>query len=90
MSAVTRWRMLLVAMLVPLYAAAGAPDLYVTANALFEGRAMLSIDGTPHMLQVGETSPEGVRLVAASATQAVIDIDGHRQTLFPGRDAGAS
>ena len=37
---------------------------------LFEGRAMLSIDGTPRMLQVGETSPEGVRLVAASATQA--------------------
>lgn len=86
----TRWRMLLAAMLLPLCAAAVAQDLYVTANALFEGRAMLSIDGTPRMLQVGQVSPEGVRLVSASATQAVIDIGGHRQMLSPGRDAGAN
>ncbi|MBP8924313.1 MAG: TIGR02281 family clan AA aspartic protease [Pseudomonadales bacterium] len=90
MSEVARWGMLVAAMFVSLCATAVAQDLYVTANALFEGRAMLSIDGTPRMLQVGETSPEGVRLVAASATLAVIDVGGRRQTLAPGRDAGAN
>lgn len=88
MKDVARRRMLLAMMFVPLCATAIAQDLYVTANALFEGRAMLSVDGTPRMLRVGESSPEGVRLVAASASQAVIDIGGRRQTLAPGRDAG--
>ena len=79
-----RW--MLAAMLLPL--AVAAESVHVTAAALFEGRAMLGIDGSRRLLRVGETSPEGVKLVSATAREAVIEIDGRRQTLAPGRDTG--
>jgi len=79
-----RW--MLAATLLPL--AVAAESLHVTAAALFEGRAMLGIDGSRRLLRVGETSPEGVKLVSATAREAVIEIDGRRQTLAPGRDTG--
>jgi len=66
--------------------AAGAPD--IRASALFEGRAMLSIDGTQRVLRAGQTSPEGVTLISANAREAVIEIGGKRVTLAPGRDTG--
>ena len=82
-----RW--ILAAALLPFVAAAAAADpVYVTAAALFEGRAMLSINGSQRLLRVGETSPEGVKLLGASAREAVIEIGGRRQTLAPGRDTG--
>ncbi len=65
-------------------------DPSITANALFEGRAMLSIDGTPRLLRVGQTSPEGVRLVAASSREAVVEVAGRQVHLAPGRDAGGA
>lgn len=63
-----------------------APE--VSASALFDGRAMLSIDGTQRMLRVGQTSPEGVKLLGANAREAVIEIAGKRYTLAPGRASG--
>lgn len=78
-------RRMLAALVLPL--AAAAEPVYVTAAALFEGRAMLSIDGSQRLLRVGETSPEGVTLLSASAREAVIEIGGRRQTLAPGRDS---
>ena len=77
---------MLTALVLPL--AAAAEPVYVTAAALFEGRAMLSIDGSQRLLRAGETSPEGVTLLSASAREAVIEIGGRRQTLAPGRDSG--
>ena len=68
--------------------AAAAEPVYITAAALYEGRAMLGIDGRQRLLRAGETSPEGVTLISATAREAVIEIDGRRQTLAPGRDTG--
>jgi aspartyl protease family protein len=62
-----------------------AEDMYIAASALFEGRAMLSINGRTQLLRVGQQSPEGVKLVAANAKSAVIEFQGKRQTLSPGR-----
>ncbi len=42
----------------------------VRAIALFPQRAVLEIDGTQHLLRVGEVSPEGVRLLAADSRHA--------------------
>lgn len=62
----------------------------VSASALFKGRAMLSIDGTSRMLREGETSPEGVTLVTASAERAVVELEGRRLELaLDGRISGA-
>jgi aspartyl protease family protein len=71
-------------------AAPGVADPLITANALFEGRAMLTIDGQQRLLRVGETSAEGVRLVAANAREAVIEIDGRRRTLGLSSAVGGS
>ncbi len=49
--------------------------------ALFEGKAMLYIDGERRMLSVGETSPEGVTLVRADVESALVEIAGRREDL---------
>lgn len=63
--------------------------LLVRANALFEGKALLTIEGKRRLLRAGEVSPEGVRLVSASAREAVIEIDGKRERLALSREVGA-
>lgn len=78
---------LLLCALLPMAARAG---MLITANALFEGRALLTIDGNRRLLRVGQSSPEGVRLLSASATEAVIDIEGRQQRLAPGAEMGAA
>jgi aspartyl protease family protein len=43
---------------------------------LFRDRAVLEIDGRQRILRVGETSPEGVRLLAADSVAAILEVDG--------------
>lgn len=82
------WRRLgLVLLLLPLLAAA-MPR--VLAVALFEGKAMLEIDGRRQLLAVGQTAPEGVRLLAASSSEAVVEINGRRQALRLSSQVGGS
>ena len=69
-------------------AAHSEPD--IRANALFDGRAMLTIDGQPRMLRPGQRSQEGVTLVSSSSREAVIEYDGQRRTLTLSREIGAS
>lgn len=52
----------------------------VRVMALFQGKAMLEIDGKNRLLRQGETSPEGVRLISADARGAVIEINGEQQS----------
>ncbi len=64
--------------------AGAAPDVRVVA--LFEGRAMLLVDGRQHLLREGETSPEGVTLLSASSEGAVLEIEGREvQAALDGR-----
>ncbi len=60
-------------------AAAGGGELQVLA--LSEGKAILRIDGARRVLQVGETSPEGVRLLYADTSEARVAWRGRRLTL---------
>ena len=69
-------------------AAMAEQSLLVRANGLFEGKALLTIEGTPRLLRTGEVSPEGVRLVSASAKEAVIEIEGRRERLVLSREVG--
>lgn len=78
----------MLAVLFVLGAAAASSQPQVVAAALFEGRALLAIDGTRRLLRVGETSPEGVRLLAANAREAIVEFEGRRLMLAPGRDGG--
>lgn len=62
-------------------AAAEAAAQEVRAIALFPQRALLEIDGAQRFLKVGETSPEGVQLVAADSRHAEVEIRGRRARL---------
>lgn len=52
----------------------------IEVQALFGGKAMILIDGQRYTLAVGETSPEGVKLVHSTSKQAVLEVDGKQKT----------
>jgi len=57
-----------------LNAARASPDVRVVG--LFNGRAVVLIDGRQHVLRAGQGSTEGVRLLAADSESALLEIDG--------------
>ncbi|MCU0765877.1 MAG: TIGR02281 family clan AA aspartic protease [Gammaproteobacteria bacterium] len=69
-------------------ATAQGPQVKVVA--LFPDRAMLEIDGKQRLLRAGQTSPEGVKLIAADTHEAVVDVDGRRETLGFGSSVGGT
>ena len=64
-------------------AAAPARARDILVFALFEHKAMLVVDGTRHMVRVGEATPEGVKLIATDteAEQATVEDEGRREVL---------
>ena len=57
----------------------------ISVNALFGGKAQLVINGgKPRMLSAGQTSPEGVKLISADSSAAVIEFQGKRRSLALG------
>ncbi|HEX2270689.1 MAG TPA: retropepsin-like aspartic protease [Pyrinomonadaceae bacterium] len=58
----------------------------ISVNALFNGKAVLVIDGgKPRTMASGETTPEGVRLLSANSEAAIVEYKGQRQTLSVGQ-----
>lgn len=53
----------------------------VEVRGLFKNAAILQVNGQQRMLKVGQTSPEGIKLIAADSKQAEIEIDGKRTVL---------
>ena len=51
-----------------------APDVRVVG--LFKDRAVLIIEGRQHILRVGQTSPEGVKLIEADSESARLEYQG--------------
>ncbi len=56
----------------------------IEVQALFGGKAIVMIDGQRRTLSIGQTSPEGVKLVNADSKQAVLEVDGKPETYKPG------
>ncbi|MCG7960380.1 MAG: TIGR02281 family clan AA aspartic protease, partial [Candidatus Thiodiazotropha taylori] len=52
----------------------------IVVEALFADKAMVNIDGTRRLLKLNKPSPEGVLLISATSKQAVIEVDGKRDT----------
>ena len=58
----------------------------VNLNGIVGNKALLVIDGgKPRWLAVGESSPEGVKLVSVAGDTAVFELGGQRQTLKMGQ-----
>jgi aspartyl protease family protein len=57
----------------------------ITVIGLMSGRAVVVIDGSkPRTMRVGDTTPEGVKLVEATSESATFEVKGRRQTLSLG------
>jgi aspartyl protease family protein len=52
--------------------------LDVRVVGLFADRAVLLVEGEQHLLKVGQTTPEGVKLVSATSDHAILLIDGEQ------------
>ncbi len=67
-------------------------DTKLTLQALFKDKAIVLVDGARRVLKVGETSPEGVKLVETDtkAETATVAIDGKTQVLRLGMVVAAS
>lgn len=48
-------------------------------QGLFSNKAVLMVDGSRHILAVGETSPEGVKVISANSRGAVLEVDGEQK-----------
>ena len=80
---VIRYFMVVASAWLTLPASAYATDVEI--SALFNGKAMLSINrGSPRVLSVGQTVEGGKRL-SANSNGAVLEIDGKKQTLNLGQ-----
>lgn len=59
----------------------------VAVAGVFSGKALLVIDGgTPTIVPVGQTTPEGVRLVSVDGESVVVELDGKRRTIRMGQN----
>lgn len=74
-----------------LFASSTATAADVTVIALTAGKAVVIIDkGKPRTLAVGETTPEGVKLISATSESATFEVAGKRQTLTTGGHAAVA
>lgn len=64
----------------------------VSLFALFDGKAILKVDGARRVLGIGQTSPEGVQLLATdtASEEAIVAIEGRPRTLKLGAIFAAS
>ncbi|MHB8455091.1 MAG: retropepsin-like aspartic protease family protein [Acidiferrobacterales bacterium] len=55
----------------------------VSLYALFQGKAIVLVNGKQHLLNAGEVSPEGVKLISTDtgSNEAVVDVGGKREVL---------
>ena len=73
------WRYLLIVILCVAHSLAYATQVEVLA--LFKGAALLKIDGREQLMKAGKTSAEGIVLISATPKEAVLEINGQRQSL---------
>lgn len=62
----------------------------IRVMALFPGKAMVEVDGKNRLLKAGKASPEGLLLISADSSEAVIEIDGKRESYRIGAKYGGS
>jgi len=52
----------------------------ISVEALFTDKAMVKIDGVRRLLKLNKPSPEGVTLISANSREALIEINGKRES----------
>jgi aspartyl protease family protein len=68
--------------LLGLLASSHALGTDIAVTALFNGKAVVVVDGgKPRTLALGESTPEGVKLLSANSESALVELNCQRQTL---------
>ncbi|MDH5612321.1 MAG: TIGR02281 family clan AA aspartic protease [Gammaproteobacteria bacterium] len=62
----------------------------IVVQGLFTGKAVVLIDGQRRVMAIGDTSPEGVKLIAVDSDQATLEVDGKRQSYALGSSVSLS
>lgn len=62
----------------------------IEVKGLFNGSALLVINGQQRLLKAGKTSPEGVKLITSNSKYADVEIGGERQRLTLSRRVGGT
>lgn len=62
----------------------------IEVQGLFSNKAVLMIDGNMHILAVGETSPEGVKVISADSRGTVLEINGNQKKYLLGSSSSVS
>lgn len=70
--------------------AAGLAVGKIKVAGLFKDKAVISIDGKQRILEVGDVSPEGVKLISATSTGAVLEVDGEQRTYALGEEISST
>lgn len=65
-----------------------AADILVLG--LFKDIAILRVDGVQYKLRIGETSPQGIKLIEANSEQAVLEINGRQESYALGTHVSSS
>lgn len=60
----------------------------ILVRGLLKNMVVLEVNGVQRMIKAGKTSPEGIKLISSNTKEAVIEIDGKRQTLTLTRRIG--
>ncbi|MDR2219575.1 MAG: TIGR02281 family clan AA aspartic protease [Methylobacillus sp.] len=61
-------------------------ETQINVVGLFSGKAILAINGSqPKTWSVGQTTPEGVRIISANSEKVVLEADGKRRELGMGQ-----
>ncbi len=90
MSADKLIRNCLLAVLLSAMSAATVAVTKITVVGLFKDTAIVVIDGTRRLLRSGDVSPEGITLISATSTEAVLEIDGEQKRYALGGQIGSS
>ncbi|MFL0805222.1 MAG: TIGR02281 family clan AA aspartic protease [Agarilytica sp.] len=60
----------------------------IVVRGLLKNMVVLEVNGAQRMIKAGKTSPEGITLISSNTKEAVVEIDGKRQTLTLSRQIG--
>lgn len=79
-------RALLIFLYLMLVSYQAAAETQVNVVGLFNGKAILSINGgKPKTYSVGQVTPDGIKVLAADSSKVVLEVDGKRRELGMGQ-----
>ena len=87
---VFRWNLPVAALLTTVLGTPASAVERVKVMALFSDKVMVEIDGKQRFLRAGQSTSEGVLLISANPREAVMEVDGRRETYPLGASYGGN